>query len=525
MSDTTNKNWDDQFRQEFEGAELQPREETWNRLEQDLIYKMTKRNRRGIIWLRVGVAASFLMLLGLGALQLMQIGQEEIASEKTIIEAPLVQEKTEDVIPKQTENIRQVSTAAALLADEENNQGKVSAESEWSTASVVPTPGSPKNEKVVINLSQLDKKEEPGSVLTESQVLEVEPTSSDPISELAQVNVVISQVEPPAANVMLEKNAPAPTQKESSATVSSGLAENDQKQDSITPLPQLELQLVEVSDQPELNIDPPNQKSNPRDKPWSFGGGFSPDLAYQAFSSSNKGSLLGSASSSTSLTETYRNSTKPKLSFSSGFSFGYRLSRRWSIRTGLVYTDKGEQANGILIFNNSNSSFESLSTQEASDAAVSLTVFSVSDQSSSIFANNFSPETSTFILETADEDVSITYHYQFLDIPLVMQFDLITSPSLNYFISAGMALDLFLGYWINSTIRGEKQSNKGQGDPFRKLNYVTQFSTGLAYHAWESWTITLEPTYRYSLSSIAKEAAVSAHPYSFGLMTGIKYHF
>jgi opacity protein-like surface antigen len=187
-----------------------------------------------------------------------------------------------------------------------------------------------------------------------------------------------------------------------------------------------------------------------------------------------------------------RDSTElPRIGFTTGLSFLYQLKKRFTLESGLLFSDNGEQTkNTALIFGTG------LNGQPG-----------VSD-----------PVTNKFI-----------YHYKYLDIPLKVNYALLTK-RLSIFLSGGLSANFFITetntsiqtYSDGHTTTSSSTSRSGSG--LSALNLAFVAGAGVSYNLSGKLALRVEPVYRRSITSII-DAPVKGYLYSAGLNMGIYYRF
>lgn len=217
----------------------------------------------------------------------------------------------------------------------------------------------------------------------------------------------------------------------------------------------------------------------------SIGLNFSPDYSFRTLKLKN-----------TDIYEYYRyfesrnRSEKPKLGYTTGLNINFHLSKRFSVGTGLFFSDKGEriEAENILI--------SSSSTPDPTLA-----------------------------------NLNVNRHYYYLEVPVKLDFYLLTGKTKLY-ISGGLAGNFFLVQRSVAKIdyldgRSEKHSGS-QREGFATINPSFIGGMGVSYDINQKLILRMEPTYRRSIKSIISEnnrynRYISTHLYSAGLNIGLNY--
>ncbi len=113
--------------------------------------------------------------------------------------------------------------------------------------------------------------------------------------------------------------------------------------------------------------------------------------------------------------------------------------------------------------------------------------------------------------------------FEYIEIPFVIRYKI---------IDRKLDLDLNGGIWTNFLIGMDASSTSDQPieitpepDNINKINYSGSIGIGIDYPVASNILFNLEPVFKYYLSPINNLEATRVHPYSFGILTGIKYSF
>jgi len=173
----------------------------------------------------------------------------------------------------------------------------------------------------------------------------------------------------------------------------------------------------------------------------------------------------------------------PKFGFTTGVGLIYILSNRINLETALLFSDKGYKTRKTDL------------------------IWSEPDPSLPI-------------------KITFIYSYQYLDIPLKANYNIINS-KLKLFLSAGVSANIFLTYKQTSIQefsdgRTEKHTSGSIYNNFSKVNFALLAGLGIDYDLNNKIRFRLEPIYRRSINSII-DAPIKSYLYSAGLNAGIYY--
>jgi hypothetical protein len=126
---------------------------------------------------------------------------------------------------------------------------------------------------------------------------------------------------------------------------------------------------------------------------------------------------------------------------------------------------------------------------------------------------------------TADSLTTQTFNATYLDVPLILHFNLIHKDRVQLFIAAGIVPGILLnkaGEYVKTN--GLIISDPGQVKNFNTLLTGTSYSLGLKYNLSPKIGLGIEPYFRYYLTKIDKET-MGKTPISFGGKFAIYINF
>jgi hypothetical protein len=191
----------------------------------------------------------------------------------------------------------------------------------------------------------------------------------------------------------------------------------------------------------------------------SIGISFSPDYSFRR---------LVANSSSKWMKQSFDTLEVAKFGFTTGINYQFQLNEKIELVSGLLLSDKGEKTK-----------------------------------------KQFSSKPALF---------NYNNHFYYLDIPLAVKYNLIRK-NIKFFVFSGLSCNVFLtqkitqvtGYTNDDVIT--KNFNK---NGYRSINIAVLAGCGMECPISKNWNFRLEPTYRYSLNSIAN-TPIKKHLYSVGL--------
>jgi hypothetical protein len=252
---------------------------------------------------------------------------------------------------------------------------------------------------------------------------------------------------------------------------------------------------------------------------WILGASVSPTY-YSRFDAGN-----------TDLSKSLGGSEKAAMSYSGGFSFAYRVNRRFSIQMGLYYNSLNQEINGV----NSYSGFTKYNTSKGSGSfAVHTSDGPIVAENNDIYltnGNSVNRVTSIYSSDVFDPakagltfiNSSIYQNFNYLEVPFILRFKLIDK-------TIGMNLIGGISYnqLLNNSAYTLSDGNKyfiGSTDGLYSITLSSSFGVGMEYNISKSLSLNLEPTFKYFLTPISGQSGSSIHPYTFGVMSGLFFKF
>jgi len=219
------------------------------------------------------------------------------------------------------------------------------------------------------------------------------------------------------------------------------------------------------------------------------------------------------------------------ISYSGGVAFSYKISKRFSIQSGLYYSSLGQKVDGI----NSFSGFQPYGTVTKGDHN-----FEVLTTNGTVYTNNpdvfLSADVTARIVTAYTNDVfdpkkenlqpiasSLDQNFKYLELPVIVRYKLIDK-AIGINLIGGLSYNLLVGNSVYTTLDGNRYSiGKTQG--LNPLTLSSSFGMGMEYNLSGKLSLNLEPTFRYYLNPFSSSTGSFIHPYSFGIFSGVSYKF
>jgi hypothetical protein len=236
-------------------------------------------------------------------------------------------------------------------------------------------------------------------------------------------------------------------------------------------------------------------------------------------------------SGSDGLSKELTSSEQSLISYSGGVAFSYKISKRFSIQSGLYYSSLGQKVEGI----NSFSGFQPYGTITKGDHN-----FEVLTANGTVYTNNpdvfLSANGADRIVTAYTNDVfdpkkaslqpvstSLDQNFKYLELPVILKYKLVDK-TIGINIIGGLSYNLLVGNSVFTTVDGNRYSI-GNTHDLNPLTLSSSLGMGMEYNLSGKFSLNLEPTFRYYLNPFSVSTGSFIHPYSFGIFSGVSYKF
>ena len=127
-----------------------------------------------------------------------------------------------------------------------------------------------------------------------------------------------------------------------------------------------------------------------------------------------------------------------------------------------------------------------------------------------------------------DEEQRVRHRdvYRFVSVPLQVQYQLGMTGRFAYGVQLGATANLYVGGRTSqaSGCGCEQENWRVSGSPFRLANLGLTAGTSISYRLAERWRLSMQPTFNYLITPLAKNQDRSArHLLSAGVRTGVAF--
>jgi len=195
--------------------------------------------------------------------------------------------------------------------------------------------------------------------------------------------------------------------------------------------------------------------------------------------------------------------TKPEIAYSYGANFGFRVSKRFVVQTGIAYrkANTTTTTTGYI--------------EGASNNSHIPIVASYQYQLEGLSSVKRIPET------------NLSNQYEFASIPIRAGY-VFLDRKVNLTLMAGVSSEFFLNNQISSNNNDFETltSSSGEGSPYKSVYFNGSLGTMLGYTFAKNYLITVEPSYRFAVNSFTRnDFYLNSYPSSFMVSFGVAYNF
>jgi hypothetical protein len=254
---------------------------------------------------------------------------------------------------------------------------------------------------------------------------------------------------------------------------------------------------------------------------WSLGGQVAPLYAYRNVQTVNQEQSFTSGAVRTPNSVALNNNESPLLSYAGGLNVQYEASRRLKIMSGLYYARMGQNVSGNVY----NSTYGAqLSGNESKVYSFENSTGSIGVISSSMGTNDLAQNITDAMGDVNNiPTVELAQQFDYLELPLILKYRLIDK-RFGVNLIGGLATDFLVNNQVIARQDG-KNDYVNETAGIRTTNYSSQVGFGFDYAVTELIRVSLEPGFRYYLTSVNTNHNIDVHPYAFGVYTGLSFTF
>jgi hypothetical protein len=222
-------------------------------------------------------------------------------------------------------------------------------------------------------------------------------------------------------------------------------------------------------------------------------------------------------------------SEKTRPSYTTGLTFGYKLSPRLTIQSGIGLESMGQIITGIDVFAGLSDFYSAKSNYLYSVETASGTILAgntdlyltdTKNRVGSVIPENMA-DPSKYNLTQVGSDIHQVFRY--LELPIVLRYKVIDRKvGLN--LSGGMSY----GYLVNNyayTRDGSNTTPIGRTEGVNVHSLSSQLGVGMEYNISSTISFNFEPVLKYYVTPVSDFYGTLYKPYSLGFFSGIFFKF
>jgi hypothetical protein len=244
---------------------------------------------------------------------------------------------------------------------------------------------------------------------------------------------------------------------------------------------------------------------------WSAGGSFSPVYAYRNISIQAEELPPGTIPE-----ESYYNDGEdPLYSWSGGLDLAYDFSGRLGFQTGAYLSNLGMVSPEVI-------AYESEGSKDIYKISSSTGIIDVKlhELPTEFVDNSVRRDSAT---NTLYIDSEVYQLFSYVEVPLVLNYRILNK-RLGLQLNGGLSPGIMTNNETYFHYEGDRIDLDRSGQ-FYSMIYNSVVGFGFRYSITKQLSITLDPTFKYSLNSIRKDHSIGYHPYSFSVFTGLRLAF
>ncbi len=230
------------------------------------------------------------------------------------------------------------------------------------------------------------------------------------------------------------------------------------------------------------------------------------------------------------ISDQINSSEQTRISYTGGVGFAYKISRKFSVQSGLYYATIGNEVDGINSFagfreydyTKGDHNFEVLTSSGRiyTDNADVFLRDNSGDRVQTMYTNDvFDPAKAnlSYINNT------LFQNFSYLEMPVIFRYKLVDK-SIDFNLIGGLSYNLLVNNSVHTVIDGSRY-NVGKTEGMNPLMVSSSLGMGMEYNLSDKFSLNLEPTFKYYLNPFGEFTGLKSQPYSFGVFSGLSYKF
>lgn len=261
---------------------------------------------------------------------------------------------------------------------------------------------------------------------------------------------------------------------------------------------------------------------------WSVGINASPLVSYREVSNVEKETLTA-ADITSNYEQKYQNE-KPLVSYSAGVDVNYNITKRLKVQSGIYFSELGQVSENVDIYKSSSFYNQGDQYYAINTSMGNVNVKGSQNELVEQFGTNTAQDTEIPVFgnkgpefeRSPDLQTNFVQTFEYYEIPLILNYRVVDR-KLGVNMAGGISTNIL---YKNSTYVQDEETRyalEAESEDVNDIGYSGIIGLGFDYPLLSKLFLNLQPTFRYSLSSLNQNNEV--HPYSFGVYTGLRYNF
>lgn len=204
--------------------------------------------------------------------------------------------------------------------------------------------------------------------------------------------------------------------------------------------------------------------------------------------------------------EVANNSSNGDLSFSYGLQVGFKLTNKWSIRSGVNQVNTSYTTNDIVY----------------APGAIGFMPENVSSSYGLYAADFYSMNLSQEAGRLFSQQGSVSQQMNFLEIPIEMEYTLVEGKFGIHLTGGASTLLLTENSLMLNTTQGSQKI--GEANNINQTSFSTNIGLGLNYKLTKKLNLNVEPALKYQINTV-QQGDLNFNPYFFGVYSGLQFKF
>jgi hypothetical protein len=218
-------------------------------------------------------------------------------------------------------------------------------------------------------------------------------------------------------------------------------------------------------------------------------------------------------------------------SYTGGVVFSYKISKKFSIQSGIYYSSVGQMLEGI----NSYGGFQKYDyTKGDHNFEILTTNGTIFTKNADVFLASPGPVERILTAYTNDvfdpKKASLQYinnnlhqNFSYLELPVIMKYKFVDK-LIDLNLIGGLSYNMLVSNSVFTLVNGVKYP-VGTTEGLNPVSLSSTLGMGMEYNLSDKLSLNLEPTIRYYLNPYTQMTVAKVHPYSFGIFSGLSYKF